>query len=128
MTSIALNFPGCKSPQAVALLIGRDMLPEAQEAAETLGGGWRDGVAMFAAMGPMPFALLIAPTPQRIVRSAPIVFIAQDVPTLAAATQRACSMLDDITCQWMYMSRDERACEAVRRVSLADAQVIGGAQ
>lgn len=126
--SIALNFPGSKSPEAVAWLIGREMLADASEAARKLGGGWRNGVSMFAALPEMKFALLIAPTPRRITSRAPYVMMARDVPTLAAVTAHACGLLSDITCQWMYMSRDERACEAVRRVSLADAQVFGGAQ
>lgn len=126
--SIALKFPGSKSPKAVALLVGRDMLMDAKDAGASLGGGWRSGISIFAARPDMRYALLIAPTPGRIRKRAPYLLMAPDLLTLTAATHHVCGMLSDVTCKWVYLSRDEQACAAVRRVTLADAAVVGGAQ
>lgn len=71
------------------------------------GGGWSEGVQLFAAHAQIPYLVLAAYEKRRIARRAPLVLLARNEQGLRHALSYTVGRLDDVTCAWLFFCTSE---------------------
>ena len=90
------------------------------------GGGWADGVRLFAEQGAFSYLVLAAYEKRRIARRAPLILLARDEQGLRHAVGYTCERLDDVTCAWFFFCASETRAIAEPLIA-ADARSEGRA-
>jgi hypothetical protein len=111
----------------LALVVDRPTAGKLKPAIADLGGDW---VTMFDTWQHSGFAylLLLAHTPVRLKRRAPLTMLADNTTRLREVIQTACSQLDDVDCRWLIcVEPGSEADQIVREEVLRDSTAEGHA-
>src|SRR5579862_98738 len=105
----------------LGMVIDRATAPQMAPTIAQLGGAWVD---MFAAWrrSQYPYLALLAHTPERHRRRAPLTCMAADEEALRVGLTRMCNELSDVACRWaLCIESGSLAEQIVRETLLRDA-------